>query len=302
MPIAASIKKDNSVAGDRTSTDFSQREFPMLSKDFKVIQEVALAETGISLSHHKQEMIYGRIVRRVRALNLANFTEYCTYLQKNLNAELMDFTNAITTNLTYFFREPHHFEYLKDTVIPKIKSNKLNNKKLRIWSAGCSTGEEPYSLAITLKEAGWPAGWDVKILATDLDTNVVAHGKAGQYKKERFEGMDKGVQKKWFSHSINKDENGRESQLLTVEPSLQNMILFRKLNLLQQWPMKGKFDVIFCRNVVIYFSKDTQRVLFDRFADILNPNGFLFIGHSESLNRVTERFETLGRTVYRKKD
>ena len=278
--------------------DFSHREFPMLDKDFKFIQDMALKQTGITLSHHKQEMIYSRIVRRIRALKLRNFSEYCRYLSQNMGLELGEFTNAITTNLTYFFREEHHFEFLKKTVIPEIRNKNAKTKKVRIWSAGCSTGEEPYSLAITLTNARWTSGWDVKILATDLDTNVIAHGRRGLYDIGRFDGMDPEVQKKWFASSNNGDSQSDEK--LAVKPSLKEMIAFKQLNLLESWPMRGKFDVIFCRNVVIYFSKETQRVLFERYAEMLSPNGYLFIGDSESLHGVTDRFETLGGTIYRK--
>jgi len=303
--MAVATKRNISVGGSRAligfgDQDFSGREFPMFEKDFKFICSTALRETGISLSDAKQEMIYSRIVRRIRALGFENFAQYCHYLDTNLATELGDFTNAITTNLTNFFREPHHFEFLTKTALPELKRSCATTKKIRFWSAGCSTGEEPYSLAMTLKGAGFPTTWDVKILATDLDTNVIAHGRDGLYKGERFDGMDEDLRKRWFLHKKGREEALSHTDTLLVKPALQQMISFKQLNLLQNWPMRGKFNVIFCRNVVIYFGKDTQRTLFERYANLLEPNGFLFIGHSESLHGVTDRFESLGGTIYRK--
>ena len=277
---------------------FEKREYPMTDRDFAFIRALAKSHTGIELGDQKKEMIYSRIVRRIRSLRLNSFAAYCHYLENNLDIELTDFINAITTNLTAFFREAHHFDFLKQTVLPELKQIHQSDKRLRIWSAGCSTGEEPYSLAITLHEALHGSnGWNARILATDLDSNVVAHGRAGIYSAERFRGLDPKIVGKYFSRPC--DDNFSDGSLM-VNDGLKQYITFNRLNLLGPWPMKGKFDVIFCRNVVIYFSKDTQRVLFDRYADILNPNGYLFIGHSESLHGVSKRFESLGRTIYRK--
>ncbi|KKM97282.1 hypothetical protein LCGC14_1169600, partial [marine sediment metagenome] len=202
----------------------------------------------------------------------------------------------ITTNLTAFFREKHHFEFLKNTVIPQLVKLKGNKKHLRIWSAGCSTGEEPYSIAIALKEA-LPDfdDWDVKILATDLDANVVAHGKAGIYRSDRIDGLDEKRIKRWFRRGT-----GNNAELVKISPELQKMITFKRLNLLQEWPMSRPFDLMFCRNVVIYFDKNTQRILFDRYADILADDAYLFIGHSETLFKVSTRFDSLGQTIYQK--
>lgn len=277
---------------------FDKREFPMTDRDFAFIRTLAKKHTGIELGDHKKEMIYSRIVRRIRSLRLDSFASYCTYLESHLDNELTDFINAITTNLTSFFREPHHFDFLRDTVLPEIKKHHQTDKRLRIWSAGCSTGEEPYSIAMTLHDTMKnTSGWNAKILATDLDSNVVAHGRAGIYSAERFRNVDPKVINKHF-YRVN-DESVSEGSLMASD-TLKQYITFNRLNLLGDWPMKGRFDVIFCRNVVIYFSKDTQRVLFDRYAEILNPNGYLFIGHSESLHGVSRRFESLGRTIYRK--
>ena len=278
--------------------DFSQREFPMTNANFDFIAKVANEKTGIQLGMHKRDMIYSRIVRRIRSLKMRTFTEYCDYLQANQADEMTDFINAITTNLTSFFREKHHFDYLSQTVIPEITAKKLAKKTFRVWSAGCSSGEEPYSIAMTLHKGFRDSpGWDIKVLATDLDTNVVSHGKTGVYVSDRVDGLPPSIIKKNFSEIPSPAGRGSSFE---VSPHLRKYITFNRLNLLGDWPMKGKFDVIFCRNVVIYFNKDTQRILFDRYADMLKPNGYLFIGHSETLHGVTKRFESLGRTIYRK--
>lgn len=287
----------NSVKQGSGKGNFADREFPMTDDDFEFIRRVAKERTGIELGDHKKEMIYSRIVRRIRSLHLNTFGQYCDYLVDNTESELTPFMNAITTNLTSFFREPHHFEFLAKTVLPEVKKHNASNRRLRIWSAGCSTGEEPYSIAITVQQHLGADKWDSRILATDLDTNVLNHGRNGIYTQERVTGMNPELLKKYFQvqRGANPDDNR-----FRAKESVRELIKFNQLNLLEKWPMKGPFDVIFCRNVVIYFSKETQRVLFDRYADILSPGGYLFIGHSESLHGVSKRFEPLGRTIYRR--
>ena len=276
------------------SKKFTDREFPMSDGDFNRIKELAKQRTGIELGDHKKEMIYSRIVRRIRSLSQPDFNHYLNYLESNLESELTNFINAITTNLTSFYREPHHFDYLTSTALPEIMKKKAQ-RRLRIWSAGCSTGEEAYTLAITLNNALGKSDWNAKILATDLDTNVIQHGREGIYTQDRVGNLDTNIVRRNFDEI----SGGREPRF-KIKPHIQQLITFNRLNLLGDWPMKGKFDVIFCRNVVIYFSKDTQRKLFDRYADILEPDGYLFIGHSETLHGVTKRFSSIGKTIYRK--
>lgn len=272
----------------------SEREFPMSDQNFSTISKIAYQYTGIKLPEQKRQMIYSRIARRIRALNLENFDQYCEIISDNAHAEFDDFINAITTNLTSFFRENHHFEYLESTIIPQLKIDHERDRRIRIWSAGCSSGEEPYSIAMTLlKNFSGASNWDLKILATDLDSNVITTGRNGTYAAERVSGMEPSLIKKWFTY--NSDSNH-----YVVADSLKNMIQFNRLNLLDNWPMKNKFDVIFCRNVVIYFDKPTQKKLFDRYAEQLNDGGYLIIGHSESLNKLTDRFDSMGKTIYRK--
>jgi len=264
----------------------------MSEGNFKLISDIAYKLTGIKLSDHKKNMIYSRLSRRIRLRNLQSFDDYCKLISTPGNDEMTDFVNAITTNLTAFFREAHHFVYLQNVVFPYLMKNNSASKRIRIWSAGCSTGEEPYTLAICAKEKLPVERWDIKILATDLDTNVVEHGKRGEYDVDRIEDLDSSRKKRWFL------KDGGEQ--VRVKPSLQELITFKPLNLLNDWPMKGPFDVIFCRNVVIYFDKDTQRKLFKRYAQVLKPGGHLFIGHSENLHKVSDEFESLGQTMYRR--
>lgn len=272
-----------------------EREFEFSRSDFEHIRDLVGDRTGIVLSDHKIDMVYGRLSRRLRQLGINKFAEYLSRLESDDN-ELVEFTNALTTNLTSFFREPHHFEYMKSTSLPALLKNRPD-KKLRVWSAGCSTGEEPYTIAMTLKEAMVShANWDVKILATDLDSNVVNSAKSGVYSQEKVNGVDQNRLKKWFR----KGRGDAHAGQMKVSADLQDMITFKQLNLMHDWPMSGKFDIIFCRNVVIYFNKDTQRELFDRYADYMADDGYLFVGHSESLHKVTERFKLIGKTIYHK--
>lgn len=272
-----------------------EREFEFTDREFRAIRDLVSAQAGIVLSEAKRDMIYGRLVRRLRALDLDNFSAYCELLDSADGAgEMEAFVNAVTTNLTSFFREVHHFEFLAQQLLPRLLKERAGTRRLRIWSAGCSTGEEPYTLAMTLRES-IPRidGWDVKILATDIDTNVLATAAAGVYGEERVRELPHERLRRWFRKGCG-EHDGR----VKVSVELQDMISFRQLNLLESWPMRGSFDVIFCRNVVIYFDKPTQKKLFERMADLLAPDGHLFIGHSESLFKVTDRFRTLGNTIY----
>ena len=269
------------AAGDITLTD----------ADFAAIVVMVRQESGIVLGHSKRDLVYGRLRRRLRSLQIDSFAAYRELLDaEGGKAERGRMINAITTNLTGFFREPHHFDFLGKQVLAQLPRDQ---RRLRIWSAGCSSGEEPYSIAMTFCNAvPGLIGWDARILATDIDTDMVAHGALGQYSLERAAAIP----------ATFRGGNVQRHAAATAEmgPQLKSLITFKPLNLLGPWPMTGKFEVIFCRNVVIYFDKDTQRTLFDRFADQLVPGGYLFVGHSESLFRVTERFEHLGRTIYRK--
>ena len=274
-----------------------EREFLFTDHDFNYIRDLALQQTGISLSDSKRELVYSRLSRRLRQLRMSCFSEYCELLQDGNNQEeLINFINAITTNLTSFFREPHHFTHLNDNLLKKFGENRNFKNKLRIWSAGCSTGEEPYSIAMTIKDSNKITGIiDAKILATDLDSSVLEVAQKGVYAREKLKSLAPHKEKRWFKRVARSNQD-----FVHVNPELQEIISFRRLNLMHEWPMKGKFDAIFCRNVLIYFDKATQRELVNRFADILEEDGYLFLGHSESLFKVTERFKLNGQTVYQK--
>lgn len=267
-------------------------------KEFQFICKLVYDTTGIVLDIRKKEMVYRRLMRRTRELNISSFSEYCTLLSKDDNSELPDFINTITTNLTSFFRENHHFEYLRDTFFPEHQAKFASSKKLRIWSSACSTGEEPYSLAITLTQAmsSVLSGWDAKILATDLDTNVLHTGSQGIYKSERIKDLDPGLCKRWFKKGASENKD-----YVRVDPSLKELITFKQLNLLHEWPVKGPFDVIMCRNVLIYFDKPTQRALVERFNNLLRPGGLLILGHSESIAKSFSDLEIKGHTIFEKR-
>lgn len=270
------------------------REFKFTRDDFDHLRKLVTQNTGIVADEDKYTMYYSRLARRLRQLGLKNFAEYRFFLDRNRETELIELVNSVTTNLTSFFRENHHFNFLKESVIPEIK--KRGNRKLRIWSAGCSTGEEPYSIAITLAQAIPDyKSWDIKILASDLDTNVVKIASNALYEDSRVEDIDQAVVTSYF----NKGKDN-ESGIFRVNPELVNMIEFRQMNLLNNWPYMDKMDFIFCRNVVIYFDKPTKNRLVDRYADQLLDKGYLFMGHSESLFKSTQRFKLLGKTIYQK--
>lgn len=272
----------------------SEREFDFTESDFSHIQKIVYDFAGIDLNESKKNLVYNRLAKRIRFLGQNSFKEYLTYVEAQGEAEFVNLINSITTNLTFFFRENHHFEYLANTVIPELIQQNSSSRKIRVWSAGCSTGEEPYSLAIVLKETV-PAGWDAKVIATDLDSNVVQTGMNGVYKIDRLKGVTDARKKRWFLKGTGSNDGN-----VKVKPELQEMILFGQLNLMGEWPIKDSIDVIFCRNVVIYFDKPTQAKLFNRYAERLPMGGHLFVGHSESLYKVCDRFELLGQTIYKK--
>lgn len=276
-------------------SDVYQRELVFTDADFNFIRSLVAEKTGIALSEQKRELVYGRLSKRLRSLDLQSFADYCSFVERNAE-ELHELVNAITTNLTSFFRESYHFDYLRDTLLPAFLRSNADSRRIRIWSAGCSTGEEPYSIAMVLRDALPSAqGWDAKILATDIDSNVLARAQQGVYAEERASG----IPERYLRRSFRKGQ-GDNAGMLRVGDEVRSLITFRQLNLMHDWPMRGPFDVIFCRNVVIYFDKPTQRRLFDRYADLLADGGHLFIGHSETLFKVCDRFTLIGRTIYRK--
>ena len=268
------------------------RDLELTPSEYAEFQGIIRELTGITMGDSKRQLVHRRLTARLRALGLSSFRDYINYLRKGDAEELEAFTNSVTTNLTAFFRESHHFDYFANTILPEVSAKKAS-KRLRVWSAGCSTGEEPYSIAITLKESlANLSDWDARLLATDIDSDVLRTCRAGRYADQRVEKVPPGKLKRWF-----RQVDGGEFELRN---DVKSLITFNQLNLMNEWPMRGKFDVIFCRNVIIYFDKPTQRVLIDRYANILEDGGYLILGHSESLFNVTDRFSLIGQTIYKK--
>ncbi len=261
--------------------------------DFECLRKLVYEQTGISMDNSKRQLIASRIGRRLRPLNLSSFSEYCELVSAPGAPELETFINAVTTNLTYFFREPSHFEHLTTVMVPKWQ--RANDRTpLRIWSAGCSSGEEPYSVAISLADSlGDAREW--QILATDIDSSVLDLARAGIYPTERASRVPGQTLARWFQKGV-----GRNAGKIRVREQLRRRITFNRLNLMQDWPMRRSFDAVFCRNVVIYFNKSTQATLFDRLADRLVSGGVLYVGHSETLFKVSDRFRLIGQTTYEK--
>jgi len=276
-----------------TDSSDREREFTFTRQHFVKVRDELYDYAGIVLADHKQDMAYNRLVRRLRELKIDNFDEYLRYLD-NHPAEFTQFINALTTNLTAFFRERHHFDFIKNQILPDL--DKQGARRLRGWSAGCSLGEEPYSMAITILDADTDvSGWDIKILATDIDSKVLGSAQSGIYTMDRIKTLPTALVHRWFLKG-----KGGNTGSVKVRKELQSMINFNYLNLMQDWPIQGPLDYIFCRNVMIYFDQPTQAKLLDKMADLLKPDGYLFVGHSEALARHASRFELVGKTIYRK--
>lgn len=271
------------------SSSGRDREFTFTDKDFEQVRKMIYAHAGISLNPSKQDMVYSRLARRLRATGIDNFRDYLALLESNDEAEWEAFVNSLTTNLTSFFREPHHF--------PLLAEHALKHKgkgTLELWCSAASTGEEPYSMAMTMVDAFGSFTPPVRILATDLDTNVLAKAEAGVYPMERVEKLSPDVVKRFFLKG-----SGSQEGFVRVRPELRALITFRQVNLLSpEWPLRGPLDAIFCRNVMIYFDKETQLKILERFAPLLQPDGLLFAGHSESFHNASHIFRLRGKTVY----
>ena len=274
--------------------DQQDREFRFRKEDFRYLSSLVKSQAGIVLADHKMNMVYSRLARRLRQLQLSNFEEYCRLLEEDQNGEEMGlFINAITTNLTRFFREPHHFDHLAEQLKDRFQAAPPRTR-VRIWSAGCSSGEEPYSIAMTAADC-LPRlhSLDFRILATDLDTSMVAHGAKGEYPLRGTDGLSKAQLAKYTLPD-------RQHEAFTVKSTLRDRITFKQLNLLRGWPMRGKFDAIFCRNVMIYFDGPTKDRLLQRFHEMLVPDGWLYIGHSETILDNPGLWVPMGKTIYRK--
>lgn len=266
------------------------REFRFTTADFERVRRLIYARAGISLSSQKQEMVYSRLARRLRAVNLDSFQTYLDMLEHGgAEDEWEEFINSLTTNLTAFFREAHHFE-----ILAKHLPNWATKRRVRIWCTASSTGEEPYSLAMTLVQAFSSWTPPAQIVATDLDTTVLGKADRGVYTSDRIEKLDSDRVRRFFLRGTGQNEGQ-----VKVRRELRELVSFERLNLLDPaWKVNGPFDAIFCRNVLIYFDKPTQRKIIERFRPMLHPDGLLFVGHSEGLYHCTDIFRSLGKTVY----
>ncbi len=271
----------------------------MSTKEFKFFKELIYELSGIALADSKQIMVQGRLAKRLRTLNIESFTEYSQLLAARTNQEeITHFINALTTNKTDFFREPHHFQFLTDRVFPEIEkqAKETGKKRLRIWCSASSTGEEPYTIAMTVREHfGEDPTWDIRILASDIDTDVLDTASKGIYPADGVADVPKWMLTKYFDR-----ESRSEVAPYRAKSTLRDLLTFRRINLQEaQWPINCAFDVIFCRNVMIYFDHISQRKIVNHFAEHMLPNSYLIIGHSESLFGISEQFQPLGETVYR---
>lgn len=270
------------------------REFNFTSADFERVRQLIYKHAGISLAPIKQDMVYSRLARRLRALGIASFDQYLAYLEEGTHEnEWETFVNSLTTNLTSFFRESHHFEILQKQLVGLI------HRPIRIWCSAASTGEEPYTLAITACEAFNSLTPPVQIHASDIDTNVLKTAERGVYPIERVERLDPERLRKFFLKGT-----GAQAGYVRIRPELQKLITYSRVNLLDAvWPsVKGPLDVLFCRNVMIYFDKPTQYQILKKFVPLLHPEGLLYAGHSESFLHAADLFRSLGRTVYERAD
>jgi chemotaxis protein methyltransferase CheR len=268
------------------------REFQFSSADFERVRELIYKHAGISLSPIKQDMVYSRLARRLRARGDRTFAEYLDRAQREPD-EWETFVNSLTTNLTSFFREAHHFDILAE----RLKKHG-GRTPFRLWCSAASTGEEPYSLAITACEAFNTLTPPVQIIATDIDTNVLATAEKGVYGMDRVDRLSKERMQRFFLKGT-----GGQAGFARVRPELQRLIEFKRINLLDKtWAVQGPFDVMFCRNVMIYFDKPTQHEILKRFMPLLKTDGLLFAGHSESFLHAADIFRSLGRTVYERTD
>lgn len=268
-------------------------QYKLSKHEFERLQGLVRQHTGIELSDSKRQLVYSRYSSRLRALGLDTFQEYCDLVDQGDHAELNEFASAITTNFTRFFREPHHFEFLQNLV-----ADHAHERKLRIWSAGCSTGEEPYSIAITLLDSISDIdAWDIKILATDIDGNALQVASNGIYPRGHVETIEPQALRRWF-----KKGRGQREGSARIAPAARELIRFRELNLIGPWPMRHHFDVIFCRNVMIYFAQELKEPLIRQFASQQRSGGHLIVGHAENLISSGSLYTPVGNTIYRRNE
>ncbi|UJW76062.1 protein-glutamate O-methyltransferase [Rhizobium sp. SL42] len=287
------------MSSSRQSEDevLASGEYPLTRRDLNEIAAMIYSDAGIALNDSKASLVYSRLSKHIRNLGLSGFRAYCQLVASQEGAaERREMLSHLTTNFTRFFRENHHFEHLRDEVLPGLIARAKAGGRVRIWSAASSDGQEPYSIALTVLQA-FPnaADYDFKILASDIDPKILAIARQGAYDEQALETVSPAMRKQWFKET---EINGRRK--FQVDDRLKRLITFNELNLMSQWPFKGQFDVIFCRNVVIYFDEPTQVKIWGRFAGLLPIGGHLYIGHSERVSGDPKNdFDNIGITTYR---
>ncbi|CAN7451632.1 protein-glutamate O-methyltransferase [Phenylobacterium sp. LjRoot225] len=281
------------VGREDRRTQLVDGEFHFTADDFRTIAATLHSAAGIALPESKATLVYSRLAKRLRALGLESFREYCALVTNDRGVdERQQMIVALTTNVTRFFREPHHFEHLKETVLPPLLAAAKRGGSVRIWSAACSNGQEPYSIALTILSLMPDAPeYDIKVLATDIDTQMLAEARAGVYSSQIVAAVPGELRARWFE---------RDGDNFRVAEPLRRLTTFNELNLIGDWPMRRQFQAIFCRNVVIYFEEETQAKVFGRFLPLMSPDARLYIGHSERVcGDAAARLETDGVTTYR---
>jgi len=271
--------------------------FPITDGEFRRLRDLIHVHTGIALSEHKRALVCSRLAKRLRHHNLTRFSDYYALLTENDTdgSELVEMINAITTNKTEFLRESHHFDFLTEHVFTPAAARRM--PRVRLWSAGTSSGEEAYTVAMSVRESFTAENaWDIRILATDIDTRVLAQAEQGIYTRAQAARIPPALLHKYFYQG-----RGTNAGYVKAKPALQDLIRFRHLNLLDDpWPVHGPFDAILCRNVVIYFDRDTQRRVIERFTRLLKPQGYLLLGHSESLFDPGTALRHAGQSIYQR--
>jgi chemotaxis protein methyltransferase CheR len=262
----------------------------MSDKVFSAFQRLTLETTGIELASSKRAMLLTRFNRRLKALRLDSYEEYLSLIQQAGHPERIEFIDTVTTNLTYFFREPHHFKVMEQKVFPQLEKNGNSSAPVRIWSAACSSGQEPYSIAITAHKSGITSKRPVRIMCTDIHTKLVRQTQKGEYSKDELRGLSDEQREQWFSQSAN--------GLWQADQALRSLLLCKQLNLFGPWPIRPGVDVIICRNVLIYFDQERQTKLIHGFAKVQNAGSYLFLGHSETMKDSDKLYRRVDNTVY----
>lgn len=278
----------------RASESDVMSSFKFTDGDFRQIARILNAEAGIYLSDAKAPFVYSRLTKRLRALGIDSFQDYCALIASNAgDQERRQMIAALTTNVTRFFREPHHFDHFRKNIVERLTPSLRKGGRLRVWSSACSNGQEPYSIAMSIfSQLPDADALNIRVLATDIDSHMIAAAVAGEYSDDVVSAVPDEQRRKWF-HSVN-------GGMFRVDAKLASIVAFRELNLIGNWPMKGKFDAIFCRNVAIYFEERTQQQIWSRFVPLLNPGGVLYIGHSERISGpASDQLIADGVTTYR---